>query len=93
MALSTRLFTRLTAAEPAPAIAPVAPVPRAADAATPTPSVEMLDCSSACSVMSPTASTVESSMVAVIVPSTSLIAMPTPMASAPVLLLCLVEAA
>ena len=93
MALRVRLSTRLTAAEPAPAIAPVAPVPRAADAATPTPSVEMLACSFACSVMSSNASTFESSMSAVTVVSTSLIAMPTPMASAPVLLFCLVEAA
>ena len=93
MAASTRLSTRLTAAEPAPAIAPVAPVPRAADAATPTPSAETLTCSSARSVMSPVASTVESSIRAVTVPSTSLIAMPTPMASAAVLLFCLVEAA
>ena len=93
IALVVRLSTRLTAAEPAPASAPVAPVPRAAEAATPTPSAETLTCSSARSVMSPVASTVESSMMAVTVVSTSLIAMPTPMASAAVLLFGLVEAA
>ena len=93
MALLIRLSTLLTAAEPAPAIAPVLPVPRAADTATPTPSAEMFTCSSACKVMMPRASTVELSMADVTVPMTSLIAIPTPIANAPVLLFCLVEAA
>ena len=73
-----------TAAEPAPAIAPVEPVPRATDAATPTPRAEMLPSCLASRSMSPFASAVDPAIDASIVLSTSLSAMPTPIDSAPV---------
>ena len=82
-----------TAAEPAPAIEPVPPVPRATDAATPTARVETFPCAEASSVTSLLASTVDPSILASTVLSMSLMAMPTPIASAPVVLFGRREAA
>ena len=73
-------------AEPAPAIAPVVPVPRATEAATPTPSDEIPPPFVADRSMSPKASTVELSMDASTFRRSLTLPMPTPIARAPVLL-------
>ena len=93
MTTEVALSTALIAAEPAPASAPVEPVPRAADAATPTPSAEMFASLLALSVTSPPAWTVASPTLTKAPFRTRFFATPTPMASAPVVAAARTDAA